>query len=579
MNARFSRRRILRLAVWETGRACRSAWARAFGRFSPGKAVPTRLLFAPQDLRTGDPTIANDIYSGFFAFAGRAVTTSGRTPFEYVPPSEAWGEALYSFGWLRHLRAANTALAQANARALVDDFLVLASELPAVAERADIKAHRLIAFICHAPLLLEGADHGFYHRFLKTVGRMTRDLESAVRPGQNARFRLMAAIASCYAGLCTEGLETSLARMMRVLLKELDEQILPDGGHVSRNPGLLVDYLFYLLPLRQIFASRGYQPPPALANAIDRMIPMIRMLRHGDSNMARFNGMAATEADHLATLLLYDEARARPILHAPYSGYERIEAGQTLIIADTGRAPPQVYSTEVAAGTLSFELSHGADAIVVNCGSPRSGRPEVRQAARTTAAHSTASVDHASTMTFLDAPQRGLMGWLSHWLIGQLGVVVLEGPSNVQSERGEWNNGTLLNASHDGFQSAFGIIHERRLFLSDDGQRLNGEDVFQGPAGSHAATLRFHLAPEVRANSVTENGSILLTLPSGDIWQVDATPPARIDDSMFFASNFGAQKSLQLVISFALSDATVARWQFSRLDAAKGAPEPMQPTT
>ncbi|MDF2689982.1 MAG: heparinase, partial [Microvirga sp.] len=76
--------------------------------------MPTRLLFAPQDLRTADPTIATDIYSGFFAFAGRAITTSGRSPFAFTPPSRAWGEALYGFGWLRHLRAAGTALAQAN---------------------------------------------------------------------------------------------------------------------------------------------------------------------------------------------------------------------------------------------------------------------------------------------------------------------------------------------------------------------------------------------------------------------------------------------------------------------------------
>ena len=85
--------------------------------------LPTRLLFAPQDLRTADPTIATDIYSGFFAFSGRAVTTGGRSPFAFTPPSRAWSEALYGFGWLRHLRAAGTALAQANARSLVDEFV------------------------------------------------------------------------------------------------------------------------------------------------------------------------------------------------------------------------------------------------------------------------------------------------------------------------------------------------------------------------------------------------------------------------------------------------------------------------
>src|ERR1700677_5336437 len=40
-----------------------------------------RLLIAPQDIRTADPTIAGEIYSGYFALAGRVVNAHGRTPF------------------------------------------------------------------------------------------------------------------------------------------------------------------------------------------------------------------------------------------------------------------------------------------------------------------------------------------------------------------------------------------------------------------------------------------------------------------------------------------------------------------
>ena len=114
--------RLYRLAFREAGRAMRGAAVRSASK-ALGTPQPTRLIFAPQDLRTADPTIATDIYSGFFAFAGRAITTSGRSPFAFAPPSRAWAESLYGFGWLRHLRAAGTALAQANARSLVDEFV------------------------------------------------------------------------------------------------------------------------------------------------------------------------------------------------------------------------------------------------------------------------------------------------------------------------------------------------------------------------------------------------------------------------------------------------------------------------
>ena len=45
------------------------------------------------------------------------------------------------FGWLRHMRAADTALARANARALVKEFLALLSK-PAQAPRLGARSRR-----------------------------------------------------------------------------------------------------------------------------------------------------------------------------------------------------------------------------------------------------------------------------------------------------------------------------------------------------------------------------------------------------------------------------------------------------
>ena len=84
-----------------------------------------RLLIAPQDLRTADATQASEVYSGRFAFAGKVVICDGRSVFDVTPPSAEWAAELLGFGWLRHLRAAETAIARANARALVDEWIGL----------------------------------------------------------------------------------------------------------------------------------------------------------------------------------------------------------------------------------------------------------------------------------------------------------------------------------------------------------------------------------------------------------------------------------------------------------------------
>jgi uncharacterized heparinase superfamily protein len=503
-----------------------------------------------------------------FVFAGRVVTTGGRSPFEFAPPSQAWGEALYGFGWLRHLRAADTALARANARALVREFLARGRDVPPLARQTHVAARRLIAFLTQSPLLLEGADHAFYRRFMRSLGRTIRYLERDMRGAATPHARLLAATALCYAGLCCDRFDGLLRRATRHLISELDQQILPDGGHVSRNPRVLVDLLLDLLPLRQIYASRGLEPPKALVGAIDRMLPMLRLFRHGDGTLAHFNGMGVTAAHHLATILIYDDARAQPMHRAPHSGYERLQAGNSIVIADVGPAPPVNQSREAHAGCLSFELSSGAHRIVVNCGTSRASQGSAGFLSRATAAHSTATIAETSSCRFLTPAGSSGDRWTAHWLQRRLGAVVLRGPATGASERSETGEGIHLKARHDGYAAAFGLVHERRWRLDAGGDVLEGEDAFI-PAGESASprdvAVRFHLHPAVRVSEV-EGGSLRLVLPDGETWTFEAGPIAfRIEESVYFPTTDRPRRTEQIVLAFNTRQAETVRWRFARL--------------
>jgi uncharacterized heparinase superfamily protein len=560
--------RLYRLALREAARSVRGLSA-PLVRFPRLRApTPGRLLFAPHDLRTADPTVANDIYGGYFVFADRVLSTGGRSPFDFPPPSPAWGEAFYGFGWLRHLRAADTAIARANARSLVADFLKRGRREPPIARETHVLARRLVAFLSQSPLLLEGAEHDFYHRFQRAIGRAVRDLERDIPRPLRPERRLSAAVALCYAGLCCDGFDAVLRRGTRLLARELDRQILPDGGHISRNPRLLVELLLDLLPLRQTFASRGLEAPRALMQAIDRMLPMLRLLRHGDGTLSHFNGMGRTAADHLATLLMYDEARAQPLMHAPHSGYERLAAGTTLLVADVGPAPATRFSADAHAGCLSFELSSGGSRIVINCGAGSRVQDGFGPLGRATAAHSTVTAADASSCRFVD-----VQGWwgeraLGAWLVRRLGPAILTGPANVPAERSERDGVESLTASHDGYRDRFGLVHERRWRLTPDGDRLDGEDRFQREAdGPDDAVVRFHLHPGVVAD-MAESDAVRLRLPSGEIWHFAAScDGTSLAESVFFAATDGMRRAEQIVIPLRMSETPLVRWRFERMPA------------
>ena len=82
------------------------------------------------------------------------------------------------------------------------------------------------------------------------------------------------------------------------------------------------------------------------------MMPMLRFFRHGDGSFALFNGMSNAPSDLVATLLAYDDTHGVPMSNMPHTGFQRLDAGTTTVIIDTGPPPPPNVSQDAHAGCL-----------------------------------------------------------------------------------------------------------------------------------------------------------------------------------------------------------------------------------
>ncbi|MDH7799487.1 MULTISPECIES: heparinase II/III family protein [unclassified Beijerinckia] len=524
---------------------------------------PRALAIAPQDIRTTDPAIADDIYAGHFHFAGRIVDSHGTSPFDFTEAPQEWETALMGFAWLRHLRAAETALARANARSLVDEWITRQNrQTSGIAWQPQVAARRLISWLSHSPLLLEGADANFYRRFMKSIGRHVTFLSRQVADGLGGEAKLTVVLALMQASLCATGLESSRRKFEKLLVNTLQAQVLPDGGHISRNPQVLVDLLLDLLPLRQAFAARGLSIPQELISCVDRVMPMLRMMRHGDATLALFNGMGVTAPDTLATVLAYDDARAQPVLNAHYAGYQRLEGGTTIVVCDAGAPPPPEYSSRAHAGTLSFELSSQGQRIIVNCGAPSQMRGAMREAARLTAAHSTLILADTSSCRFATSSLARAI----------CDTFIVAGPSQVETRRNDDELASEIDVSHDGYSAAFRALHRRRLTLAADGWRLEGADTLSRIGKNNAQgldsvdyALRFHLHPQVRAGLIENGQGVLLALPTGEAWIFHASGlPLALEESVFFAGFDGPRATTQIVIHGNAATQSEVPWVLSR---------------
>lgn len=524
--------------------------------------TPERVLIAPPDLRLADTQIALEIYYGRFPLSGHMVETGGKSPFQLDVPSYGWQRTLHGFRWLRHMRAAGTELAAANARALVSDWITMhGNHISGVAWEPGTTAKRIIAWLQHSSVVLQGAEFPFYRAFLKSLAMQIRYLKSMAREMPDGKDRLRARIALAFAALSLPAPASALRNATRNLAEELDRQILPDGGHISRNPMAVLEILADLLPLRQTYANQAEAPPQALIGAIDRMLPALRFFRHQDGSLARFNGMGATIHDRVASVLHHDDTAGAPLLHAPHSGYERLCMGGVTVIADTGAPPAVDVSNAAHAGCLAFEMSSGRQHYIVNAGIDTYGAAEFRPLARATAAHSTATINDTSSARF------------SHSLRVNdlLGSPLIGGPQHVLCKRIDHKGTQGFVARHDGYVARFGFLHERELKLSTDGNVLAGRDKFQRPGGAPArnsgrdfVTVRFHVHPDITL-LLDEHDRLVLTAPHADTWVFTATEVVpEVEESIYFAGLGGPRRTRQIVLAFKASEVGEVHWQLTR---------------
>lgn len=552
------------------GLALAGLWRRFARRLRSGPVArwrfagfsPDRILIAPPDLRMADAHLAREFYSGRVALAGKTADTGGRSPFEIVPPSMEWAEALHNFRWLRHMREEGTDLACAQARALAADWIRFHGRtIEGLAWDPHVTAKRVIAWLQHSGTLLRGCDLDFYRTFLKSVAFQLRYLRT-VAPGlDQAEARLRCRLALVFAAL---SLPVSAARLQgatRNLADELARQVLADGVHLSRNPETVLELLTDLLPLRQTYANQSENPPAALVAAIERLLPALRFFRHRDGSLARFNGAGFAMQERIAAVLRYDESVGSPLSAAPHGGYQRLSEGGVTLIADTGAPPPVGASDEAHAGCLSFEFSSGRHSYVVNAGTDRFGPRDFRLLARSTAAHSTATVNDLSSCRFASPGS----------LKNLVGTPVLSGPRKVRVARHDEDGAQRFIASHDGYAGSAGVIHERAITLSHGGSVIAGADRFTTAGGAAlsaarraAVAIRFHLHPQVHVIH-DENGQMMLMADRDDSWVFTCSEIAPSNqESLFFAGVTGPQKTRMLVLEFDASAIPEVHWQFTR---------------
>ena len=528
-----------------------------------GYGSPRTFFAVAPDSWPGDSALGRRLILGELlarGSAGPVVPDSDDPPWRRAGAPALWLEALNGFGWLRDLRDCGDASAALLAARLVDDWSNREWRWSPLAWRRDVLAERIVSWIRHYDWLATAADPGFGSRFVFALARQRKHLKRTLRGSLVGHEAVAAFKALIFADLAFlrdgKRFEKSLEQTLSRLARFVKRYVTHDGVVAERAPHLQLAVLRHLIDVRAALASAERRAPAELVAAIDRMAPMLRFFRHGDGGLALFNG--AWEADRtLVDLVLARSGSGDgPPMMALVSGFQRLSAGTSLVIADAGSPPGRGMDGIAHAGTLSFEMSAAHERLIVNCGTYPGAPREWRHFMRYSAAHSTGIVDDTNSSEITDH------GALEY----RAGNVVVD---RADSDGAQW-----LDMMHDGYRSLYGIIHRRRLWLSPDGGDLRGEDTFVGHDGRAVTVpdrrfiVRFHLHPTVKATLAQSGQAVLMRLPSGRGWRLRASGAGiGLAESIYLGEEGRVRRTEQIVLVGQVpAEGITVKWALTRME-------------
>ena len=293
--------------------------------------------------------------------------------------------------------------------------------------------------------------------------------------------------------------ETWLAAGLRILDREITEQILADGGQFERSPlyhALALEDVLDLVNLAQAYPGRIPQATVDQWRATAAgMLGWLNAMTHPDGTIVLFNDAAfgiapdPNEIDgYAARLGVTATSLSQGVTYLKDTGYVRIEAGPAMAFLDVAPIGPDYMPGHGHADTLTFELSLFGERWIVDsgCSTYEVGPERLRQ--RGTAAHNTVVVDDADSSEV--------------W--GGFRVARRAGVSGFSLSGGDEHIGVA--ASHDGYLRLSGrVTHTRSWTLSPTALEI--VDDLTGRYRSAVARILLH--PDVE---VTQRTAQLLEL-------------------------------------------------------------------
>jgi len=377
-----------------------------------------------------------------------------------------------------------------------------------------------------------GEDANFRKELEASVRFQARWLDRRLETRLLGNHYLENAVALAVAGNLLGGPEAERwsRRGRRILEREINEQILPDGLHFELSPMYHLRVTWLMLLLAAGGGGEEAKPPEGL---VERMLTALDRVTHPDGEIAQLSDSSfdiyprpeslRRAAEGIIGRALPREGKAPGAWALPDSGYFGFRDGEgNYLVCDAGRLGPDYIPAHGHGDIFSFELSLRGRRVVVDSGvSGYEPGPE-RDYDRSTRAHNTVEIEGEDQAEF--------------W--GAFRVARRGRPRDVECRfsDGEFS----LEGRHDGYRRLPGTPVHHRSFRRLPGGVIEVNDRVDAGRPVRAVS-RIHLHPDCRVEE-RGPGRVAVSHPGGRAILEFFGPGELGLERSFYSPRFGVRR-------------------------------------
>ena len=345
----------------------------------------------------------------------------------------------------------------------------------------DILSKRIISWISNSKLTYEDSSLDYKKKFNHIIKKQINHLINEISRSELVDDKMIGCSAIVLSGLSYND-EKILNYGLNLLKKINSFSFDNEGFPKTRNIRQLVFYLKYFVLIRELLKESHKDIPEYINETIFYLGQSYDFTWQTTKYNLLFNGN--NDIDH-SDFDKYLQLHGYKFNNQnnEVGGYAIVKNKNITIAMDLGSTPETKFSNNYQSGPLSFEMIFSGKKLITNSGYFQNYKHQLNNISRSTATHSTLTIDNSSVCRFKKESNGNP--------IIEKGYKILN--KNIVSKK----NFFSLKGSHDGYQKKYGIIHERIIEFFPIVNKLIGKDklIKKKNFKSTNFEIRFHLLP------------------------------------------------------------------------------------